>query len=564
MSAASKLKVFISYSRADAKFADELVAGLEFKEEFEVTIDRHSIIEGEDWKKRLGALIADADTVVFILSPDSAQSPICGWEVEEAHRLSKRILPVLATPLGGIPAPPLLAALNYVRFDEERSFMAGLGALVRSLKTDVDWLREHTRLLTRAMEWDAAQRQANRLLSGNDIVAAKEWLARRPKDAPEATALHLDFLHASERAESERISADRKQIAEMAAAQSQRAAALAERESAVKRLQVWTRRGIAAAAAGALGGSGLGYWGYDAERRVRDEQENTKKAAAAALEQAIAREAMRTDIAGQLMAFAASPGQPSAEGRPDSNSPYTKALIDEFSLDKGVSIQAVLGRANGKFITLLASLKAAGAVGPKHEQRPVISSDLSGDVFLHKHPPNRTLKALSIGIGTAGDIPKLSNPPRDAVAWSETLKRAGFPTAMHVDLTRKDFVEALDKLHRKSNEQAGPQASTPLTSPVGKERSILPQAGASLPNSLCIVTYSGFGFRHRGDNRLVFSDTVNKDADALLETSLSVAELSSYLRAAYAASILILDTDFETEVADPPKPETIPVGEGTR
>ena len=90
MSDAPKLKVFISYSRADARFADELVAGLEFKEEFAVTIDRHSIVEGEDWKKRLGALIADADTIVFILSPDSAQSPLCAWEVEEAHRLSKR------------------------------------------------------------------------------------------------------------------------------------------------------------------------------------------------------------------------------------------------------------------------------------------------------------------------------------------------------------------------------------------------------------------------------------------------------------------------------------------
>jgi hypothetical protein len=132
MSDAPKLKVFISYSRADARFADELVAGLEFKEEFAVTIDRHSIVEGEDWKKRLGALIADADTIVFILSPDS------------------------------------------------------------------------------------------------------------PKDAPDATVLHLDFMRASERAEDDRRNAERRQLQEMASAQSQRAVALQEREAAVKRLQVWT------------------------------------------------------------------------------------------------------------------------------------------------------------------------------------------------------------------------------------------------------------------------------------------------------------------------------------
>ena len=257
MSESPKLKVFISYSRADAGFADELVAGLEFKGEFAVTIDRHSIIEGEDWKSRLGGLIADADAIVFILSPDSAQSSICAWEVDEARCLSKRIIPVLFRPTGTVPPPPQLAALNYVRFDEGRSFMASLTALVHSLKTDVDWVREHTRLLTRAIEWDASQRPINRLLSGNDIAAAKQWLARRPKDAPQATALHLDFITASERAEEDRQNAERRQLEEIASAQSQRSLALHEREEAVRRLQMRTRRGLVAASVAAFGGAGL-------------------------------------------------------------------------------------------------------------------------------------------------------------------------------------------------------------------------------------------------------------------------------------------------------------------
>lgn len=137
------LKLFTSYSRADLAFADELVAALAYDGRFQVTIDRSSIIEGEDWQARLGALIADADTIVFILSPASAQSSVCAWEVEEAHRLAKRILPVLAAPLGTIAAPARLAALNYVRFDPQedgrpRSFMAGLTALARALNTDVE------------------------------------------------------------------------------------------------------------------------------------------------------------------------------------------------------------------------------------------------------------------------------------------------------------------------------------------------------------------------------------------------------------------------------------------
>jgi TIR domain-containing protein len=96
-----KLRLFISYSRSDTDFADELVSGLEFDSAFDVAMDRHSIIEGEDWKKRLGALIADSDTVVFLLSPKSAASSICRWEVEEAIRLTKRIVPILVAPLVG-------------------------------------------------------------------------------------------------------------------------------------------------------------------------------------------------------------------------------------------------------------------------------------------------------------------------------------------------------------------------------------------------------------------------------------------------------------------------------
>ena len=65
-----QLKVFISSSRADKAFADELRLGLEDKG-YAVEIDKHSIRQGEEWKARLSKLIADSDTVVFVLSPDS-------------------------------------------------------------------------------------------------------------------------------------------------------------------------------------------------------------------------------------------------------------------------------------------------------------------------------------------------------------------------------------------------------------------------------------------------------------------------------------------------------------
>jgi len=214
-----RLKLFISYSRADLAFADELVGGLEIDNSFDVAIDRHSIIEGEDWKKRLGALIADADTVVFLLSPASAKSEICAWEVDEAVRLTKRIVPVLVTPLGALSAPSALAALNYVQFDpledgRPRSFTAGVKGLVRALKSDIGWLREHTRLLARASEWAEAGRPENRLLTGDAIPEAKAWAARRPKDAPAVNPLHLDYIAESEREEAARQGEAARQLAE--------------------------------------------------------------------------------------------------------------------------------------------------------------------------------------------------------------------------------------------------------------------------------------------------------------------------------------------------------------
>src|SRR5215468_4319885 len=234
-----KLRVFISYSRDDLEFADQLDAALNACG-FECIIDRHGISGGEEWKRRLGNLIRESDTVVFVLSPTSARSEICDWEVEEATRLGKRILPVMCRPLDGASPPPRLRERNYIFFYDDpkaapgSGFGSGLAKLIAALNTDFDWLREHTRYLQRATEWDRGGRPANRLLSGDDIAEAKAWVSRRPKSAPEPTALHLDFIRASEEEAETRSSAQRKQLEAIAAAQAEREAALHEAEEALK------------------------------------------------------------------------------------------------------------------------------------------------------------------------------------------------------------------------------------------------------------------------------------------------------------------------------------------
>jgi TIR domain len=98
---AEKLRVFISYSRDDLTFADQLDAALGLHD-FKIVTDRHMISGGEEWKRRLGSMIRHPDTVVFVLSPSSANSAICAWEVEEALRLGTCIIPVLPRSLEGV------------------------------------------------------------------------------------------------------------------------------------------------------------------------------------------------------------------------------------------------------------------------------------------------------------------------------------------------------------------------------------------------------------------------------------------------------------------------------
>jgi TIR domain/Sel1 repeat len=273
-----KLRVFISYSRDDAKFADQLEAALDTCG-FETSIDRHSVPGGEEWKSRLGNLISEADTVVFVLTPTSAGSPICGWEAEAAERLGKRILPVISRPLEGASPPPQLRERNYIFFYDNpkepgSGFGTGLAKLVAALNTDFVWLREHTRYLQRATEWDRGGRDPNRLLSGGDIAEARAWATHRPKNAPEPTALHLDFIRASEEEAAARLSAQRKQLEAVAAAQAERETALKKAEDAQRKRAAMARiRNVAFVAVSILALlAGWLYWDAKQQRQVAVEQ----------------------------------------------------------------------------------------------------------------------------------------------------------------------------------------------------------------------------------------------------------------------------------------------------
>ena len=138
-----KAKVFVSYSRKDMAFVDKLEPTLKARG-FELLIDREEIYAFEDWWKRLQALIEQADTVVFVLSPDAAASREALREIEYAASLNKRFAPIVCRRVDDAAIPEALRRLNFVFFDDPTQFEASTDRLTEALQTDIGWIRKHT------------------------------------------------------------------------------------------------------------------------------------------------------------------------------------------------------------------------------------------------------------------------------------------------------------------------------------------------------------------------------------------------------------------------------------
>lgn len=203
----AKLDVFISYSRQDIAFVDRLQAALA-TESIEAFVDRDHIEKGEEWWARIKQLITDADTIVFVLSPGSVDSKVCADEVAFAEKLNKRFVPILARDLEGRAVPEALARLNYILFIPTAStsgaFDQAVADLVRTLESDIPWIREHTRLGSLAERWEGRARPNDLLLRGAELRAAETWLTARPPKAPDPTDAHRSLITLSRQAATHR------------------------------------------------------------------------------------------------------------------------------------------------------------------------------------------------------------------------------------------------------------------------------------------------------------------------------------------------------------------------
>lgn len=200
---ATLARVFVSYSRKDLAFVDRLDAELR-EHGVEALVDRSEIFAFEDWWERIQGLIAQADTVIFVLSPDSVASEICGREIDHAQALNKRLAPVVARPVDPAVVPEALARLNFVFLDDEARYPAGVARLIEGLFTDIVWIRRHSEYGALAGRWREDGHPGSLLLRSPQLEEAERWIASRPANAPLPTEATQLFLPRSRRAASRR------------------------------------------------------------------------------------------------------------------------------------------------------------------------------------------------------------------------------------------------------------------------------------------------------------------------------------------------------------------------
>ncbi|MBV6623089.1 MAG: TIR domain-containing protein [Rivularia sp. (in: Bacteria)] len=196
------LDVFISYSRADSDLARKLNDALQLQGKT-TWFDQESIASGSDFQEEIYRGIKASDNFLFILSPRSVNSPYCNSEVEYAAKLSKRFVTVLYRKVNTSDLHPELAKVQWIDFNaNQKDFNANFNQLLRTLETDREYLRSHSKWLQRALEWEQKNRNDDLLLRGSNLIVAQNWLeeTEEKKKKPAPTDLHYEFIETSNHA----------------------------------------------------------------------------------------------------------------------------------------------------------------------------------------------------------------------------------------------------------------------------------------------------------------------------------------------------------------------------
>jgi hypothetical protein len=134
------MKVFISYSMADAELAQRVVKYLKASG-FQVW-DDSEVLPGDNWGEILAKALQESDAMVVLLTPNSVHSPNLTFEVSYAlgsKDYKGRVIPVLAASPDQLPQaeiPWVLRRFQMLRLstDLEDTGADGLSSIAQALQ----------------------------------------------------------------------------------------------------------------------------------------------------------------------------------------------------------------------------------------------------------------------------------------------------------------------------------------------------------------------------------------------------------------------------------------------
>ncbi|MCU0548970.1 MAG: TIR domain-containing protein [Leptolyngbya sp. Prado105] len=216
--------VFISYSRKDKPFVEKLHQALEAQDR-DAWVDWDDIPLSAEWWREIQRGIEGANTFVFVMSDDSVRSKVCRDEIDHAVECNKRLVPIVyREDFEMAKLHPRLSQYNWLFFRENDEFEPGLKALLNVIETDLEYVRSHTRILERAIEWQTQKRNESFVLKGDDLLSAEAWLTQGETKEPQPTELQQNYIRASRSTEDATVEA--KRILELAVTKAKRVSLL--------------------------------------------------------------------------------------------------------------------------------------------------------------------------------------------------------------------------------------------------------------------------------------------------------------------------------------------------
>ncbi len=123
--------IFISYSRREVGFVDDLVSQLESKQ-YEVWLDYRKLVPGSPWQDQIYKGINDADVILLLVSKASLASQNVEVEWRKVLEQKKRIILLI---FEAVDLPPELEKYEWVDF--RGNYQAGLDELFSQLEKPV-------------------------------------------------------------------------------------------------------------------------------------------------------------------------------------------------------------------------------------------------------------------------------------------------------------------------------------------------------------------------------------------------------------------------------------------